>query len=189
MQYKPWLLGSSLLLVLAGCATGRGQGLFSGTHADATPPLSWGNIVLTGQLGGNRTVQYLASDIGSMKVSVLDAGNANSVVASTLYSGSSLASHLVSNAFTFQVDNLLVDKGTTPYSYNVRVDAYLDTSGTIDIGTAQTASPFAIATGQTTTLTSFPALQLIPTPVGNATATGSNAVTIVDATPPPITFN
>ncbi len=190
MKHKPWPPASALILLLAGCALGPGHGHISGIRlGTGATPLPVGSVSLTGQLGGSRTVQYLASDIGAMKVSILDAGNANALVASTLYSGASLTSHLLSNKFTFTVDNLPVDKGTTPYSYNARVDAYIDAAATLNIGATQTASPFAIASGQTTVITSFPSLLLSPTPVGSGTATGSSAVTIVDATPPPITFN
>ncbi|MBU6428021.1 MAG: hypothetical protein KGR26_03340 [Cyanobacteria bacterium REEB65] len=141
-------------------------------------------------LKGNRTVQYLASDINGIGVTILDAIN-NSTVSWAYYEGSSLSTHLIGNLFTFSVDNLKVNDGThqNGYSYNAKVDAYLDASASIAIGSTTTSSPFTVSNNQTTVITSFPSLDLDATPIGNATATSSNAVSIVDNSPPAVTFN
>lgn len=183
-------IASALALVaLAGCA-------FNPLHVSAAKVSQGaaavvsrvGNVLLVGQLHGARTVQYVSTEISAMKVSILDAST-SALVASNVYSGSSLTSHLSGTSFNFQVNNLVVDDSAGTVSYNARVDAYLDAAATTLIGSSTTAAPFTIVSGQTTTISNFPSLALIATPVGNGTATGSSAVTIVNNPPPAVTFN
>lgn len=159
-------------LALAGC--GSLSGLSSQTYGSA-------RLILEATEG--RKVQYLASDIQAARVTVLGSvnGGAYGEVTRADFTGTALSDHLSGNTFSFTVDNLRVSDTVTTYSYQARVETYLETAMTTLLASSL-SSGFSVTASQTPTAISMPALTLLSTPVGS----GSAGVTIVDTPAPAV---
>lgn len=111
----------------------------------------------------SRSIQYVTSQIRAVRVAVTNQGTG--LVFSQRYAGTNLMPAAGGGRFSFEVDNLPV--GT----YAATLSAYLDTGESLLAGSAA-SPPFGVAAGATT-LVSFPALRLAPTPVGGWAVTAS----------------
>ncbi len=184
---------ATLLTVQPGCATvNQAMPSTAGPlvdQASQTMPVTSASITRTGSIrivGGTmdyRRIQYVSTDIAAARVTVLDANN-NAVVAQVTFTGASLLSHLNTSTrvFTFNVDNLPIASSTRPsgFSYQARVDVYLDTGLGTGIGSS-TSSAFSVNSSQVTTV-QMPALTLTATPLGGATA----SLSITDSPAPAV---
>lgn len=130
-----------------------------------------------------RSVQYVAGDIQAARITVLGSvnGGAYSEVTHADFTGAALAGHLSNNTFSFTVDNLKVSDTVTAYSYQAKVETFLESAMTTALGTS-TSSGFTVTASQTPTTVTMPALTLLTTPVGS----GSAGVTIVDSPAPAV---
>lgn len=139
-----------------------------------------GSILLTAPAQETRSIQYVGSDINAARVSIFDA-DTNTLVAQASFTGTALATHLnqATHAFSFTVENLKANDGAHPngFTYNAKVETFLDTALTTVIGNS-TSGNFNISASTLTTV-AMPSLTLNATPVGSATA----SVTIVDNAP------
>ncbi|HEY9854914.1 MAG TPA: lipoprotein [Stenomitos sp.] len=159
-------------LALAGCGT---QANVSGT--------SHGSARLMMAATEARSVQYVAGDIQAARVTVLGSvnGGAYTEILHSDFTGSTLASHLSNNTFSFTVDNLKVSDTVTTYSYQAEIDTYLEGAMTTLLGSSL-SSGFTVTASQTPTTITMPTLKLLATPVGS----GSAGVTIVDTPAPAV---
>lgn len=159
-------------LTLAGCGTQTGL--------TGQP---YGSARLLMEATDARSVQYVASDIQAARVTVLGSvnGGAYGEITRADFTGSSLASHLSNNTFSFTVDNLKVSDTVTTYSYQAKVETFLETAMTTPLGTS-TSSGFTVTTSQTPTTVTMPSLKLLGTPVGSS----SSGVTIIDTPAPAV---
>ncbi|MBO9542080.1 hypothetical protein J7643_15950 [bacterium] len=116
----------------------------------------------------SRTLQYLASDIKAVRVSLKDA-DSGSVLRQDLFTGAALAAKLPVNghSFAFTVQNLKVADAVRPagYRYQATVEAFRESAATTSLGTT-TSSVFGVQQGQTSTI-QLPSLTLASTPTGS----------------------
>lgn len=129
-----------MLVLLAGCAS------------ISTAPTPMGSVRFG--MASPRTIQYLASQIRGLKVTVTSSTG-------TTYEQNFDSSALTGNSFNFQAMNLPVG------SYTAHLTAYMDVAQTL-VGGTTTSNSFMVSNGETTTLV-FPPLTLGSTPVGNWT--------------------
>lgn len=139
-NFKPLslILLGMMLVLLVGCAS------------VSTAPTQMGSVRFG--MATPRTVQYLASQIGAMKVTISSSNGAS-------YEQNIASPTLTGNTFSFQAINLPIG------SYTASLMAYMDKAETI-LGGTTTSNTFTVANGETRILV-FPALTLAATPVGN----------------------
>lgn len=159
-------------LALAGC----------GSTSTLSGP-TYGSARLLTEATDARSVQYLASDIQAARVTVLGSvnGGAFTEITRADFTGAALASKLSNNTFSFTVDNLKVSDTVTSYSYQAKVDTYLETAMTTLLGNS-TSSGFTVTASQTPTTITMPTLKLLASPIGS----GSAGVTIIDTPTPAV---
>lgn len=158
-------------LALAGC----------GQTGQSGPSYGSARLVLEATEG--RSVQYLAADIQAARVTVLGSvnGGTYSEVSRATFTGASLASHLSNNTFSFTVDNLKVSDTVTAYSYQAKVETYLETAMSTLLGSS-TSNGFTVTASQAPATVTMPTLKLLASPIGS----GSAGVTIVDTPTPAV---
>lgn len=175
------LILATLLTVQPGCATvnqatpaSTGSMVEQASQTVSVNSASFnrtGSIRIVGGTMDYRRIQYVSADIAAARVTVLDASN-NAVVAQVTFTGATLLSHLNTSTrvFSFNVDNLPIASSARPsgFSYQARVEMYLDTGLATGIGSS-TSSAFSVNSSQVTTV-QMPALTLTATPLGSATA-------------------
>ncbi len=108
-------------------------------------------------LPAGRRVQYVSSDVRSLKVTITRQADGQTYVKS--YPGTALAPIAAGSRFTFSADNL------TPGTYVARLDAFGDAGQTMSLGSV-TSAPFGVVP-QVVTPVTLPSLVLPPTPVGD----------------------
>lgn len=148
----------------------------------ALPQATFGSVRLTVGSDEGRRVQYVASDIRAARVTVRGStnGGAYTTVSSADFTGTTLASHVSGNTFSFTVDNLRVND-TSTYTYQAQVDTYLDGGFSTVLGTS-TSEAFGVTASQTPATVALPNMRLLATPVGSASA----GLTIIDTPAAPV---
>ena len=142
----PWLL------------VGLGVAACQPLWAQEPPVPATGGLLVNVARGRGRTVQYVASQVAAIRLSLVDAANGSTVTYDDLSPTLRTTKNNKNTTYSFAIQNL------PAATYSLTLTAFADTAQTQAIGST-TSAPFSVVAGSTVSL-SVPNLDLAPTPVG-----------------------